>query len=94
MLTIFYNNIPVHKLGMWLRFRSSIERFFSSEDAPDALLIGNYRLGRVADWDAILVIGKEVIIFEFKPTCVKQVIITNRRWTDEKGHTIFPGKKK
>lgn len=70
-----------------------IERIFSYEDAPDALLIGNYRLGRYIDWDAILVVGKEVIVFEFKPTYVKQVIITNRRWADEKGHTIFPGKR-
>ena len=93
MLTIFYNNISVHKLGMWIRFRSMIERIFSSDDAPDALLLGNYRIGKDLDWDAILVVGKEVIIFEFKPIHTKRVIITNKRWADDRGDTIFPGKR-
>ena len=93
MLTIFYNNISVHKLGMWIRFRSMIESIFSSDDAPDALLLGNYRIGKDLDWDAILVVGKEVIIFEFKPIHTKRVIITNKRWADDRGDTIFPGKR-
>lgn len=94
MVTIFYNQFPTHKLGMWLRFRASIESMFSSEDAHDVLLIGNYRLGKFIDWDAILVVGKEVILFEFKPINCSQVIITNRQWVDDNGQVIPSGKKK
>lgn len=92
MITIFYNPFrSAWKLGMWTRFRAIVERMFSTSTAP-ALLIGNYRLGEV-DWDAILVAGKEVFLFEFKTQVTRSIIITNKKWLDENGHKIFPGSR-
>lgn len=92
MITIFYNPFrSAWKLGMWTRFRAIVERMFSTSTAP-ALLIGNYRLGEV-DWDAILVAGKEVFLFEFKTQVTRSIIITNKKWMDENGHKIFPGSR-
>lgn len=56
MLTIFYRPFRnSYKLGMWAQFRPMIERIFSPSCTSDALLIGNYGLGRL-DFDAILVV--------------------------------------
>lgn len=92
MLTIFYRPFRnSYKLGMWAQFRPMIEKMFSPSCTSDALLIGNYGLGRL-DFDAILVVGTKIYLYEFKTTHTRKIIITKEAWLDDKCRKIHAGR--
>lgn len=92
MLTIFYRPFrSPYKLAMWAQFRPMIEKMFSSSCGADALLIGNYGIGHF-DFDAVLVVGASVYLYEFKVTHTSRIIITKEAWLDDKGRKIHSGR--
>lgn len=59
----------------------------------EVLMLGNYKVGRY-DFDAIIVVNREIFVVEFKKDSVKTIYVKGAMepWTSETGEQLWAGK--